>query len=98
MNYSKLISGVTALGVVAMLAACSGAPEEKYQTVTLNGNVEMQAGPSTFVPLSDSFEIKKKIKEVFANLKTNLKAKLIAKLRLKPKKSDIDNAILDEEG
>jgi hypothetical protein len=28
-------------------------------------DVEMQAGPSTFVSLSDSFEIKKKIKEFF---------------------------------
>jgi hypothetical protein len=30
-------------------------------------DVEMQAGPSTFVSLSDSFEIKKKIKEFFSH-------------------------------
>lgn len=30
-------------------------------------DVEMQAGPSTFVSLSDSFEIKRKIKEFFSN-------------------------------
>ena len=42
-NKSRVaFAGVTTL---ILLSACSGAPEEKYQTVTLNGTVEMQAGP-----------------------------------------------------
>lgn len=53
-------------------------------------DVEMQAGPSTFVPLSENFEIKKKIKEVFSNLRDNISDKLKSKLRLKKKKSGLD--------
>lgn len=39
-------------------------------------DVEMQAGPSTYVSLSESFEIKKKIKEIFVDLKDKIKDKL----------------------
>ncbi len=37
-------------------------------------DVEMQAGPSTFVSLSDSFEIKKKIKEFFSHERNTKKS------------------------
>lgn len=39
-------------------------------------DVEMQAGPSTYVSLSESFEIKKKIKEIFVDFKDKVKDKL----------------------
>ena len=44
-------------------------------------DVEMQAGPSTFVSLSEDFEVKRKIKEIFVDLKNKFKDKLIFKSR-----------------
>ena len=42
-------------------------------------DVEMQAGPSTFVPLSEGFEIKRKVKKVFVQMKDKIVSKLFAK-------------------
>lgn len=42
-------------------------------------DVEMQAGPSTFISLDENFEIKKKIKEIFVDLKNTIKDKLVFK-------------------
>ncbi|MDD9898447.1 MAG: hypothetical protein OXU45_05525 [Candidatus Melainabacteria bacterium] len=53
-------------------------------------DVEMQAGPTTFVSLSDDFEVKRKVKEIFTNLKNKIKDKL----RLKPGKRQI---LVEEE-
>ncbi len=41
----KSYAVLTSITALIVLSACSGAPEEKYQTVTLNGNVELLAGP-----------------------------------------------------
>ena len=41
----KTRAALTGIAALIVLSACSGAPEEKYQTVTLNGNVRLQAGP-----------------------------------------------------
>ncbi len=42
-------------------------------------DVEMQAGPSTFISLDDNFEVKKKVKEIFVDLKNKIKDKLVFK-------------------
>ena len=42
-NKSRAV--IASAAALVILAACSGAPEESYQTVTLNGTVGMQAGP-----------------------------------------------------
>ncbi len=42
-------------------------------------DVEMQAGPSSYIALSDNFEIKKKIQEIFIDLKDTIKDKLALK-------------------
>lgn len=42
-------------------------------------DVEMQAGPSSYIPLSDGFEIKKKITEVFGDLKDKITERLTFK-------------------
>jgi hypothetical protein len=52
-------------------------------------DVEMQAGPSTFVSLNENFEIKKKIKEIFVDFKDRIKDKL--KLKAKKNKTQISN-------
>ncbi len=39
-------------------------------------DIEMQAGPTTFVPLSEDFELKRKIKEIFIELKTKFRDRL----------------------
>lgn len=52
-------------------------------------DVEMQAGPSTFVSLSDDFEVKRKIKEIFVDLKNKIKDKLI--FRSKKREQDEEN-------
>lgn len=54
-------------------------------------DVEMQAGPSTFVSLAEDFEVKRKIKEIFVDLKNKFKDKLIFKSRTKRDDWD-DNA------
>jgi hypothetical protein len=41
----KSRAALTGIATLIVLSACSGAPEEKYQTVTLNGTVKLQAGP-----------------------------------------------------
>jgi len=41
----RLSSLLIPLSAAALLAACSDAPEAKYQSVTLNGTVRMAAGP-----------------------------------------------------
>ncbi len=41
----RLRSLLATLSAAALLVACSDAPQEKYQTVTLNGKVRMIAGP-----------------------------------------------------
>ena len=38
-------AALAGIATLILLSACSGAPEEKYQTVTLNGTVGLQAGP-----------------------------------------------------
>lgn len=50
-------------------------------------DVEMQAGPSTFVSLNDNFEIKKKIKEIFIDFKDRIKDKLKFNTKKKPPNS-----------
>lgn len=42
-------------------------------------DVEMQAGPNSYIALSDNFEIKRKIKETFIDLKDKIKDKLVFK-------------------
>lgn len=57
-------------------------------------DVEMQAGPSTFVSLSDDFEVKRKIKEIFVDLKNKVKDKLV--FRSKRKAQETEEETVDE--
>ncbi len=52
-------------------------------------DVEMQVGPSTFMPLSEEFEIKRKIKEVFVDLKNKFTNKLLFKQAKKANQQEI---------
>lgn len=58
-------------------------------------DVEMQAGPSTFVSLSEDFEVKRKIKEIFVNLKNRFKDKLIFKSRSKKATNHWEDLAID---
>jgi hypothetical protein len=40
-----LSTAIGSLAILALLAGCSGDPEHEYRTVTINGNVNMVAGP-----------------------------------------------------
>lgn len=46
-------------------------------------DVEMQAGPTTFVSLSEDFAVKRKIKEIFIELKNKITNRVIFKSRRK---------------
>ncbi len=63
-------------------------------------DVEMQAGPTTFVSLSEDFEVKRKIKEIFVDLKNRFKDKLIFKSRSRKAaavKDDWDELAVDAD-
>ncbi len=60
-------------------------------------DVEMQAGPSTFVSLSEDFEVKRKIKEIFVDLKNKFKDKLIFKSKKVKAEDDWDEFAIDPD-
>jgi hypothetical protein len=60
-------------------------------------DVEMQAGPSTFVSLGEDFEVKRKIKEIFVDLKNKVKDRLVFRTSSRRLKTDDEQEdIVDE--
>jgi len=70
-----------------------------FQAIGELVDVEMQAGASTFVSLAESFEIKKKIKEVFVDLKDKIKTRIrFKKSKINSSSEQVWREIVDQNG
>lgn len=58
-------------------------------------DVEMQAGPTTFVSLNDDFEVKRKIKEIFVELKNKITNRVIFKSRRKSNPDEVWEELME---